>query len=79
MRLRERLDRIEQLLVVLVQRETVKEWYSIEEAAQILGKAPFTVREWGQAEPGEGREERQRQGCLPGLEDFPWRTATNTA
>lgn len=23
-----------------------KEWYAIAEAAEVLGKAPFTVREW---------------------------------
>jgi hypothetical protein len=41
----ERLDRIEELLRALIQRETVKEWYSTAEVAQILGKAEFTVRE----------------------------------
>jgi hypothetical protein len=42
----ERLERIEMLLERLVSQRTVKEWYSVAEAAQILGKAEFTVREW---------------------------------
>ena len=42
----ERLERIETLLDRLVRQRTIKEWYSVAEAAQILGKAEFTVREW---------------------------------
>jgi hypothetical protein len=44
--IRQRLERIEQTLTNLEKRQTVKEHYSLEEAARILGKAPFTVREW---------------------------------
>jgi hypothetical protein len=44
--LEERLDRIESMLVVLVGRQTVKDWYSVEEFARLAGKAEFTVREW---------------------------------
>jgi DNA-directed RNA polymerase specialized sigma24 family protein len=46
MTVEERLERIESMLVVLVERQQVREWYSVEEFAQILGKAEFTVREW---------------------------------
>lgn len=46
MSVEERLARIEQLLATLVEQRTVKDWYGTEEAAQILGKAEFTVREW---------------------------------
>jgi hypothetical protein len=42
----ERLDKLEALLTDLLQRGLVKDWYSTEEAAAILGKAKFTVREW---------------------------------
>lgn len=42
----ERLDRIEAALLRLVERRTTKDWYSTAEAAEILGKAEFTVREW---------------------------------
>ncbi len=41
-----RLKNIEAMLTVLVERQIVREWYSTEQAAQFLGKAEFTVREW---------------------------------
>jgi predicted site-specific integrase-resolvase len=46
MRLREKLERIESLLALLVERQQTKEWYTTEELARLLGKAEFTVREW---------------------------------
>lgn len=42
----ERLDRIESMLAALVERQTIKEWYSVDEVASRVGKASFTVREW---------------------------------
>ena len=42
----QRLDRIESVLHHFVERPNVKEWYSPAEVAQILGKKPYTVREW---------------------------------
>lgn len=42
----ERLDRIEAALREILQQKTVKEWYTTDEVAAALGKAPFTVREW---------------------------------
>jgi hypothetical protein len=42
----ERLDRIEAVLAALMDRQTVKDWYSTEEVARLLGRAEFTVREW---------------------------------
>ena len=42
----ERLQRIEQMLQLLIQQRTVKDWYTTEEAAKILGKAEFTVRNY---------------------------------
>jgi hypothetical protein len=42
----ERLERIENTLNALVEMRTVKEFYSTDEVAKILGKADFTVREW---------------------------------
>lgn len=42
----ERLGRVEATLTLLVQQRTVKDWYEVEEVAHVLGKAPFTVREW---------------------------------
>jgi len=45
MTVEERLERIESMLVVLVERQT-KDWYSTEEFARQVGKAEFMVREW---------------------------------
>lgn len=61
----QRLERIEALLEVLVKRHTVKDWYTVAEVAEILGKAEFTVREWcrlgrvrtGKRKCGRGRSQ----------------------
>ena len=59
MSVEERLARIEQLLATLVEQRTVKAWYTIAEAAEILGKAEFTVREWCRL----GRVRKQKRPC----------------
>jgi hypothetical protein len=41
-----RLDRIEDTLAQLLQRNTMKDYYTTAEVAKSLGKAEFTVREW---------------------------------
>lgn len=41
-----RLIRIESALDQLLRQHTIKEWYTTEEVASIVHKAPFTVREW---------------------------------
>ena len=46
MTVEERLGRIEALLRDLVDRPPAREWYSVDEFARAVGKAPFTVREW---------------------------------
>jgi hypothetical protein len=46
MNIDERLKKIEAMLVVLVERQLQKEWYSVEEFARIVGRATFTCREW---------------------------------
>jgi hypothetical protein len=58
--LSERLSHIENLLVVLVERQQVKDWYDIDEFARLSGKAPFTVREW--ARYGRIRAEKRKSG-----------------
>jgi predicted site-specific integrase-resolvase len=60
MRLRERLDRIESMLAVLVERQTVREWYTTEQVARLVGKAEFTVREW--CRHGRLRAEKRASG-----------------
>ncbi|HEY7159376.1 MAG TPA: hypothetical protein VH575_35855 [Gemmataceae bacterium] len=43
---KETLERIEAMLAVLVERQTVKEFYEIEEFSKLVGKSCFTCREW---------------------------------
>ena len=46
-KLDERLARIEGLLTNPAGRDAFrKEWFTVPEAAQVLGKQPFTIREW---------------------------------
>ena len=56
----QRLIRIEELLSVLVDRQTVKDFYQVEEFARLVGKASFTVREW--ARLGRIHAEKRRSG-----------------
>ena len=46
MTLEERLEKIEGMLLVLVERQQVREWYSVEEFARIVGRSEFTCREY---------------------------------
>jgi hypothetical protein len=46
MTVEERLKNIESMLAVLVERQIVREWYTTEQVARLVGKAEFTVREW---------------------------------
>jgi hypothetical protein len=55
-----RLDKIESLLTSLVERQTLKDWYSTEEFAVLVGKAEFTVREW--ARLGRIHAEKRKSG-----------------
>ena len=56
----QRLDRIEETLAALVARQAVKEWYSTDEVAILLGRAEFTVREWCRL--GRVRAEKKGSG-----------------
>lgn len=46
MTLEERLTRIEALLAVLVEGQQVRQWYSVEEFARLVGRSAFTCRQW---------------------------------
>jgi len=46
MSLEERLENIEAMLVVLVERQAVKDFYEIEEFARLAGKSCLTCRAW---------------------------------
>ena len=42
----QRLDRIEAALAQLLDRQRIKDWYTTQEFAALVGKTEFTVREW---------------------------------
>jgi hypothetical protein len=46
MTLEQRLEKIEALLAVLVERQMVKDFYEVEEFARLVGKSCLTCREW---------------------------------
>ena len=65
MNLEDRLANIENLLLVLVERQQVREWYEIEQFAVLVGKAPFTVREWCRLERINAEKRRSGRGAYP--------------
>lgn len=56
----ERLDRIEAILKSLAERERVKDFYTTDEFARLVGKREFTVREW--ARLGRIHAQKRRSG-----------------
>ena len=46
MTVEERLEELRSMVLLLVDRQQVREWYSVEEFARIVGRAEFTCREW---------------------------------
>ena len=42
----DRLRAIEETLRVLVERQVIRDWYTTDQFAKLVGKAEFTVREW---------------------------------
>lgn len=60
-----RLERIEAALGELVRQRTVKDWYTTEEFAQLLGKAEFTVREWCRLGRVNAEKRMSGRGAFP--------------
>ncbi|HWB11273.1 MAG TPA: hypothetical protein VG826_18735 [Pirellulales bacterium] len=58
-----RFDRIEAMLVALVERETAHKWYSTGQFAKTVGLAEFTVRE--HCRLGRLNAEKRRSGRGP--------------
>lgn len=58
--LESRLSNIERMLAALVEQQQSKDWYDIDEFARIVGKAPFTVREWARLK--RIRAEKRKSG-----------------
>ncbi len=60
-----RLDRIESLLAALLERETIKDYYSTDEFARLVGKAEFTVREWARLGRIHAQKRQSGRGAHP--------------
>jgi hypothetical protein len=60
MTVEEKLDKIEAMLALLVERQQVREWYTTLEFAQAVGKAEFTIRE--NCRLGRLRAEKRQSG-----------------
>jgi hypothetical protein len=58
MTVEERLDKIEQMLTLLVERQTVKDYYSTEEFAFLVDRSEYSVREWCR----QGRLKAEKKG-----------------
>jgi hypothetical protein len=59
----ERLDKIEGMLTLLVERQQVRDWYTTDEFAKAVGKTEFTIRE--HCRLGRLRAEKRQSGRGP--------------
>lgn len=57
------MRKTETMLAVLVERQQVRDWYTTEQFAEVVGKAEFTVREW--ARLGRIMAEKRKSGRGP--------------
>lgn len=60
-----RMEKVEEALAALVRQRTVKDWYTTEEVAELLGKAEFTVREWCRLGRMAGEKRQSGRGAHP--------------
>lgn len=60
-----RIGRIETMLTQLVSQHPGREWLTTAEAAEVLGKAEFTVREWCRLGRIAARKQASGRGAHP--------------
>ncbi len=65
MTVEERLERIEAMLTLLVERQTVREWYTTEQVAELVGRSEWTVREWCRLGRIHAEKRRSGRGAHP--------------
>ncbi len=63
MKLCERLDRIESLLLALTSQQQPRSWYSVAEFARIVGRSEFTCRQWCRLGRIEARKKASGRGA----------------
>jgi transposase len=63
MSVEERLEKLEAMLTILVERQTVKEYYTVEEFARIVGRSEFTCREWCRNARINGQKRQSGRGA----------------
>jgi len=61
----ERLEKIEAMLVVLVERPQMREWYTTQEFAQAVGKADFTIRGYCRLQRLRAEKRQSGRGAHP--------------
>src|SRR5262249_28393644 len=61
----ERLEKIESLLVALVERSQGREWYTTQEFARAVGKAEFTIREYCRLGRLKAEKRKSGRGAYP--------------
>lgn len=64
--LESRIERIEAMLLVLVERQAVKEFYEVEEFARLVGRAANTVRDWCRRARVRGKKRLSGRGAFAG-------------
>ena len=62
----ERLERIESMLVALVERQQPQEWYAADAFSRIVGRSVFTVREWARLGRIRARKKESGRGAHAG-------------
>ena len=65
MTVEQRLERMEAMLALLVERQQSREWYSIEQFSLVVGRSVLTCREWCRL----GRIAARKQGSGRGAHD----------
>ena len=58
----DRLDRIETVLMRLAEKSTVREWYSVQQFAQAVGRSAYTCREWARQKRIHASKRRHGHG-----------------
>jgi predicted site-specific integrase-resolvase len=53
------------MVATLVEKQQLKDWYTIAEVARVLGKAEFTVREWARLGRIRAEERLSGRGAHP--------------